>query len=369
MTQKLSDKGTQEKKQSTNEVSKPHSGPRKQYVPMLLSSWNIKNFSFTELEVNNERSKTHMIAYPRLNESTFVFQTPEFTITQYGIPQKGDFVQTDAQRTTLKFPFDPHQPGCVELEKMFTDIDNYVKANHQKIFTVDKVKNSKFAYTPIIREPIIDDTIEDPKNKKGNTKNQQPKEKFKFWKAKLDLSFEDGEIQTVIFKKNPNDPTVKPDKITSVKTVTDLEQFLPWGSKVRMIVMMNKLWAEKTAKTKGADRNFGLSFKILSIETTPREKNSTIRESIENYAFLDTDQVHETAETKNKESSVQGQTVEEEEEDEEAEEDDDEEEAVDAEEADEEEAGEGDDNDEEEKEPEPPKKKVVPTKVATNRKK
>ena len=148
------------------------------------------------------------------------------------------------------------------MENMFSQIDQYIKTNQKKIFS-GKLADLKFSYKSIVREPKKPSVIEDPKTKKKGEKDQEPmiKEKCKFWKAKLDLTYPEGLIQTSVYIKNPNG-NEKPEK-KIVTTVTELEQYLTWASKVRFIVMMNKLWAEKNPKDEDTEvRKYGLTFKI-----------------------------------------------------------------------------------------------------------
>ncbi|QKF94039.1 hypothetical protein QKU48_gp0581 [Fadolivirus algeromassiliense] len=335
---------------------------KRKFTPFLTENFSIKNYSLTPLE-HNERSEAHLIAYPRNKESTFVFQTPEFTLSQYGIPPLGKYATTDAQRTTLKLPLDPDQPECVQLENMFKEIDNYMKTNQKKIFAGQDTGLS-YVYKSIVREPKKQQQpVSDPKKKGAAPEPSKPqKPKCRFWKAKLDINFDTKDIQTVVFAKNPASPDEKPTRKV-VTNASDLEQYMPWGSKVRMIVMMNKMWAEKTEKDEGVPLKFGLSFKVLSIETTPREKSGSYRDAIANYAFIDDDEGSENAGEVEQSNNNLDEGVENA--DEEGEEEGGEEEG--GEEGGEEE--EGGDEEEEEPEPEPEPvpvkaKKVTPTPVA-----
>jgi hypothetical protein len=164
-----------------------------------------------------------------------------------------------------------------------------MRSNQKKIFT-GSVANMKFSYKSIVREPKKDILIPDPKSaKKGQSQQDKSapiKPKYKFWKAKLDLTYPEGKIQTILFVRDGTKPDDKPKRV-NVDTVTELEQYIPWGSKVRMIIMMNKMWAEKNPKDEEIPQKFGLAFKVLSIETTPREKSGSYRDAIANYAFID----------------------------------------------------------------------------------
>lgn len=219
-----------------------------------------------------------------------VFQTPEFTISQYGIPPLGDFAKTDADRTTLKLPLDPEQEECTQLESLvFGLLDKHMEdpATQKELFKdpkLEKVRKS-FKYKSIVREPQESNTLEDPKE----TSDKPKRPKCKFWKARLDTDFETGRIITSVFVKDPSNPDAKPT-LQKVDSVTELEKYMPWGSKVRFIVMMNKLWAEKNPKNDSKNRMYGLSFKVLSIETTPREGGGSLREVVQQYAFRDNEE-------------------------------------------------------------------------------
>jgi len=225
-------------------------------------------------------------------KKNLVFQTPEFTISQYGIPGEM-FAKLPIQRKTLKLPLDD-QPECKLMETMFTQIDTWMKKEQAKTFSVGNLNKLKFSYKSIVREPRVDTVIEDPKKKniKQEPINAKPRvPKCKFWKAKLDLEFPSEDIQTIVYLKDPTNPNDKPQRVYDVKSADDLEKYMPWGSKVRLIVMMNKMWAEKNPKDGDSDvRKFGLTFKVLSIETTPRQKNNqSIRDALAEYAFATDD--------------------------------------------------------------------------------
>ena len=278
--------------QKTNNVTKSQpvnkfqkAGQPKKYNPVLPKDFDVKNFEIDKLEVHNERSKVHMIAYPRYKKNTFVFQTPEFVISQYGIAPLGPFAANDGQRTTLKLPLDPKQPECELLKTMFQKMDQHMINNQKDIFQSVPTLIKTFQYKSIVREPgEAEDLglIQEPSNKK--TSKFPPIEKCDFWKARLDLTYPEGLVQTSVFIKDAENPKNQPTKV-DISSVTDLSSYLTWNSKVRMIVMVNKMWADKNPKDKV--RKFGLAFKILSMEITPKEvSGGSIREAVMNYAFV-----------------------------------------------------------------------------------
>ena len=141
-----------------------------------------------------------MIAYPRYESSTPVFQIEEFTLSQYGLPPVGDYIKDpdDDQRKQVRFPLDPNQKSCMVTEEKFSQIDNYMK--DQTKFFKGVLSKTKFEYSPIVREPIvnIDGVVDESKKKKI--------EKCKYWKAKLDVDFDSGKILTTVFVRDPENP-------------------------------------------------------------------------------------------------------------------------------------------------------------------
>ena len=234
-----------------------------------------------------------MISYPRYGGSNFVFQTPEFKITQYGIPPLGKFAKDDSARTTLKLPLDD-QPGCVQLSNMFQKLDTKMPQMKSEIFKkVPKIAPT-MEYKPIIREPRSNDDLIEEETTTPQKSNKI--DKCNFWKAKLDLDYNRGNIiRCPVFVKDPDNPTAKPEKV-KVENATQLSDYLNLYSTVRMIVMVNKMWAEKSPKEQGMKRKYGLSFKIMSMEVTPRPKTGgSLHDAFESYAFVDEGSSEESA--------------------------------------------------------------------------
>jgi hypothetical protein len=279
----------------------------KSNAPVLCDNFEIKKYHYTPLDTKNERNKAQSISYPRYGEGNFVFETPFFKITQYGLPSLGEFVKDDEDRNYLKLALDPTQPECTSMEKMFTSIDKYTDTSKDKIF--DKFAKL-YSYKPIIREPRKKDElelIEEEENQDKDGKPQEEKVKYKFWRAKFDISYEDKKILTPIFVRDPSAPEEERVRKVEVSTATDLEEYVTWNSEVRLIVMANKLWAEKNKKDANAKfREYAISFKILQLEVIPREKSGgSIRNSFVTYAFQNPHALNQTLETKEESKNEQ----------------------------------------------------------------
>ena len=300
MSQKRSQ--TDNKKNSTESSTK--SAPKKtnytasKVKPILCNQFNVKNLSFTELTDNDDKTRAQFMAfsrykYPAGEESSLVLQTGEIEITQYGLPSIGKYYKTDDQRNFVKLALDPKQASCRELEKTLSEIDTM--AEKEKVKILGKYSNPKLGYTyqAIVREPSdgndfdkIEDDEEDSEKKEA-PKDANVKERFRYCKIKLNTSYPDGEVLTRVFIKNrPQEGETgkqKPESVT-VRSATDLDKYLRWGCKVRMILMLNKIWAARNKNEAGV-RKYGATWKVMQMEIIPTDKKSSMKDAFESYAF------------------------------------------------------------------------------------
>jgi len=223
---------------------------KSQIAPIMCNQFEISKYSYSELEKDNERNTAQMISYPRydhpkVGEFSFIFQTPEIEITSYGLPRKDEkWYKEDHQRSFLKVPLDDSQESCVQLRKMLEQIDNYTDSNRKEILGKYSSSKLNFRYQPIVREPQTTDDlelIEDDEGKKEASAKPRPK----YCKFRFDTEYPSRNIRTAFYVKNTDPKASKKIEQKSLKTATELEDYLTWGSKVRMIVMANKLWAAK----------------------------------------------------------------------------------------------------------------------------
>jgi len=250
--------------------------------------FEISRYSYSELETDNEYAKTQMIAYPRYHypnterPTGVFFQTPELQLTQYGLPKLGDYYKLDKDRAFIKVPYDPSQPNCTKLFNMLQQVDEYTLKNKDKIL---KDYSKLYSYQPIVREPT--DQEDELKLVVDDKKKNKPKtELFKSCKFKLATNYEDGSVTTKVYVKDQNDSTKRGQEV-QIKTVSDLDKYVNYNSKVRMVVNVNKLYASKAKMQKDDKyRKFGVTFKIVQMEVTPGT-SSSVKEEFKNYAFLD----------------------------------------------------------------------------------
>jgi hypothetical protein len=243
---------------------------------------NVKRLSFTELDGN--RNKTQQICFPYYEympgtKKNFLFKTGPIKIVQYGIPGITEhterWIKSDDDRAYVRIPYDETQKDCVNLFQMLLKIDDVMINNfQQKIFGSNA---NKYKYVPLVKDPPeIDDIAINSKNR-----NVPQKPRLRFCKAKFDTDFNDKKILTGIFVKIDGKAVKQ-----SVTTMTDVHKFLCWNSTARFVLLMNKLWANKTMVN--GQRNFGLMLKCLQVEITEMpESRLSIKEAFRNSCIFD----------------------------------------------------------------------------------
>lgn len=311
------------------------SGPKNQ---IRCSEFDIKRYSYTELDTSNERSKTQCISYPRYqypnqsNPSNLIFQTDFIQIVQYGLPKLSDFIKDDTQREFIKVPFDQKQESCKGLFKMLKAIDEHTEKNSKKY--LGKFAAMKTAYTPIVRAPpeMDDDTA-------AKRKSTEPR--MDYCKLKLNTDYNTHELKTSVYiRKEDENGKLISRTVADCSTIEKLEKIGLYNSKIRFIVQASKLWIQRAPDQKTKERSYGVSFKILQMEVVPNERVGSLNEQYTAFAFLDDEQGvgGDEQTTTNNNSALDA---------------DNEEEEVEAEEEEEEEAEAEEEEEEEEEEPEP----------------
>jgi len=197
--------------------------------------------------------KDMLLSFPCYDNGPLIFQTPKIKMTSYGIPPLNSYLPgNDNSRSFIKFPIDPNQPECLKLEKTLSDIDTFI-INNKEIFN-DIGQNIQYEKT--VKNPI-------PTHFNADFDGDDIKipPKMKYCKVNFDMALT---IKTTIFVKNGTET-----KKIIVNNIDDIANHLTFGSSVRGIIMINKLWVitNPSLPPKG-----GLSLKLLSLEITPRDK-------------------------------------------------------------------------------------------------
>ena len=233
------------------------------------TKFDPNRINFTDLE-ENARSKGQKIAYVRYRDEkkgdqTLLLQTPQIELNTYGIPRKGEYYNDDKQRSFIKVPLDTENSESGILYNKLSELDTLLESDEMKIKIFGSLKKAKgYKYQTIVREnaptTIEDNSDSESDGESGQNDNskQQSYPRPPYFKAKLNLDYESGNITTKVFKLCSNNSREN----MSISTLDGLETLVTYRSSIRMIVMPNKLWALKTFDGK----RYGLSFKIMHLK-------------------------------------------------------------------------------------------------------
>jgi hypothetical protein len=245
--------------------------------PVRYTQFDPTKAFFTELS-KNDRSKNQEISFPRYagvsndfeKGTNLILQLPWIHLSQHGIPRLGEYYETDNDREFIKLPLDPNVPESKELMDKLMALDDRV-GGELKLGIIGKKNAKKLDYLPLVRTP---------EEKVVDSDDEESKETIKrlpYIKIKFDTEFQTHVMKTLVYRKNA-DPDVRPKREqVGIETMEEMAEFVPYLSKVRVIVMANKLWAS------GSLKKFGITLKCLQIEVEPREVNQSISDN----AFLD----------------------------------------------------------------------------------
>jgi len=257
-----------------------------QKITKKYSDIDPKKLSFTDFE-ENARAKGQKIAYVRYTddkrgESTLIMQTPWITLDTYGIPRAGEYYKDENSRSFMKVPLDLHDECIKVLHDKMSELDTILSEDETKktIFGSSKVAK-QYQYQPVIRHPP-QETIDDSDDESDDDSKKPKFARPPYMKAKFHLDYETGNMKTKLYKR-VTEGDVKREEVP-IKTLVDVEKLVTWKSRVRLILMPNKLWALKTYNGK----KYGISWKVMQIEVEPVARSS-MRDVFGTDAFLDSD--------------------------------------------------------------------------------
>ncbi len=266
---------------------------RKFRKPVHCKKFLIKKFGLTELDTNNKFMSSSYFAYPRYNDSLFIFQTDFIKFTQYDMPlsiKKNKCIYTNydpEQGRFIEFPLDPKQNSCQDLKSMFKKIDEYMQENKKLIFyhiprsksEPEIYKKRLFAspkksfsayklykYIPLIRTEYSDD--------------------FEYCIMKFDIDYNTKNIRTAVFRRNSIGDR-EPERLWNIKTLTDMDNLLRMVSCVRVIAQCNAMYAEKKQFRPSLGRYYRITTKIIQMEVIMKHITSLQRVENENDSIED----------------------------------------------------------------------------------
>jgi len=212
--------------------------------------------------IENKNTKSQKIAFVNYVDpinginAPLTIQCPQIELTTGCVPRIGEYFTSDAERAFIKPPLDPSNPTHAEFLTCAKSWDEHIK----KFGTVLFGKHAdKYTYVPFIREPYC---LEDDDNPNKSSKQN----KLPYFKAKIDVDYNSGEIKTKIYEK---EGSTRVEKI--IKNIDDFSTIACYLSKVRLIIRCVKIWIQPLTKK---DPSWGATFKIVKIEVEPPIKNS-----------------------------------------------------------------------------------------------
>ena len=247
----------------------------------------VAHIDFTELQ-DNQRSKGQKIAYPRYtnpkdgSDVPLFIQFPWIDLKSYGVPKLGEFYSEDAQRSFVKVPLDQSIPEIKQLSDLLIKMDEKIGSDECKSKMFGS-KASKYQYQPIFRIPLEDDDDDVISQTKKNYGPKHP-----YMKLKIDTTFPDNEVKTIIFDSTLKNGVRVRTKVNDVKTIDDFASHVCWMSRIHPVVRPVKFWAQAPNKK---DPTYGITFKIAKTEVeTPSKINPNIKQFMESDVFLDSDE-------------------------------------------------------------------------------
>ena len=250
--------------------------------PVKSNHFDPDLMSFTELK-KNDRVSAQKLAYPRYTDRKYgetnpVIQFPRIQLDQYGIPQLGEFYESDADRKFIKVPLGPEHD---ELREMLERIDERVGGEMKE--SILGSKHEKYMYQPIVRRREAPDDDSDEEGEK-DTRVWHP-----YIKAMLDVDYTTGHLKTKVFVRNTDPAATEKRTLLDITTITELTEYVNYMSTIRPIVMFNKLYAANSANQSGK-RMYGVTMKIVQLEVEPSSGAAGVRSQYQTDAFLSDDE-------------------------------------------------------------------------------
>lgn len=268
---------------------------QKQQVFIDCDNFNELCLEFTNL-VSNKFLAGQLISqplyrYPKVSiPADLVVRTPFVEMTQYGIPPISEFLNTEEKRAFVKIPLDPNQPEITNFIRLFEKIDDYV-IKHKNEILGSAVDPDQYEYLTCVKQPYTKPgTQDDDQNQDEFVANNKRKEKkkqtefFRFVKLKLGINYTTKKITTHIFVRESMED--QPKKIEP-KNMDDLmNNYLTLGSKIRMVVSVNRLWAQELKNDVRAQyKQFGIVMRIQNMEILLNPKKVAKEETDDPDAF------------------------------------------------------------------------------------
>jgi hypothetical protein len=257
-------------------------------VAIHYSNIDTTKFEFTTPE-ENQRSKNQLIGWVRYGKGGQLLIKSDFChLSSGGVPRESEYHPTDDKRRHMRVPENDTSKGLFDKLR---EIDEILGSDQTRERFFGK-KANKYTYVPIVRDPIVDEDDENAEVKPS------------YIKLVFCTSYPDGNITTNIFwNKEDGNPPEKQD----VLTPDDAMKAVPYLSTNRYVISPVKIWAQQP---KMKDPTYGITFKIVQIETKHGESGCGLNQYLGSNTFIvDSDEVPTTKETNSNDKETNQETV------------------------------------------------------------
>jgi hypothetical protein len=244
---------------------------------LKVSQIDSQLFSLEKYEDNDFAAKSSQkYGFIRYDGKTTYFQTPELVLKNYGIPKFNEQYHKDQDDRSLKIPLDETHPGGKLMLEKFRELDEYFKGKQESFFGKTA---GMYEYTPLVREPVIDEEAE--QEKKNDTKSKYPPlPKLPFLKLKFDIDYTSKEMKSRLSLVDDQDQITEP----VIQHVDDIAQHLRLNSEYRLVLAFSKHWSQK--KALNGKKLWGISLKVRRVRVKARP---VLQQSGPQDDFLDSD--------------------------------------------------------------------------------
>jgi hypothetical protein len=268
------------------------------------TKFDINNLDITKLEDNDRipSQKLGYIRYKNKNNASgqLYIKTPEIIMSSGGIPAEGPYFPDDKTRAkNFRIPFNKSTPEELAFYEKMKEFDRYLQSSefHKNVLGWSDKISQMHDYISIVRKPLEkDEEDDDEDNNNNNKKVTKPKiDRPEYMKANFELDYDNGNVKVKIIHKEGDMKTP-----VETRSLSDALQYIKYMGKNRYIITPNKIYSTKNKDNKTGKKQYGVTFKIISIEAEPPIKNN-IKVSFNDDPFLsdDEDEQFTTSTTEN----------------------------------------------------------------------
>lgn len=227
-----------------------------------INAYPVDSINFDKVNVSDlNKDYNQPLAFINYYNTPLTIATGPIKITSHGIPRldgqdsKIGYFPDDNHREFIKLALDPNQPACVALRNHLEMADQYygLEIVRKKLF--GKLAG-KYEYQASVRKPYYDNDDDD--NSLKSKVGKRPV-KMDYCKIKFNvIPCKDGQrINKTIININ--------GQAILAQTITDIAQYVKFGSTIRCKIQHVKVWANKSAAPGYNKIMYGLGLKMLEI--------------------------------------------------------------------------------------------------------